>query len=230
MLTPFGPDIWIAEGPQIVAAAGFHYPTRMVVIRLGNSGLLLWSPVAMSADLRRAVDDLGQVAHLVAPNHLHHMALTDWARAYPEAQLHAAPGLRAKRTDLSFDHDLGSAPHADWSDEVDQVVVHGNRITTEVVFFHRASGTVIFADLLQQLPKTWFSGWRALVARLDLMTEAEPQVPRKFRLAFTDRAAARQAVTAILNWPATSLVMAHGASVTDDAPAVLRRAFSRLIR
>ena len=40
----------------------------------------------------------------------------------------------------------------------------GNAITTEVVFFHARSGTVLFTDLVQQLPAHWFSGWRALVA------------------------------------------------------------------
>lgn len=33
MLKPFGHEIWTAEGSNVVAALGFHYPTRMVVIR-----------------------------------------------------------------------------------------------------------------------------------------------------------------------------------------------------
>lgn len=33
-----------------------------------------------------------------------------------------------------------------------------------------------------------FKGWRSLVAKLDLTTTPVPQVPRKFRIAFTDRA------------------------------------------
>ena len=38
MLKPFGHEIWTADGPQI-AIAGFHYPTRMAVIRLPDRGL-----------------------------------------------------------------------------------------------------------------------------------------------------------------------------------------------
>jgi hypothetical protein len=70
------------------------------------------------------------------------------------------------------------------------------------VFFHPASGTVLFCDLLQQFPSSWFRGWRAIVARLDLMVGDEPAVPRKFRLAQTDRGVARQALQQILAWPA----------------------------
>jgi hypothetical protein len=42
--------------------------------------------------------------------------------------------------------------------------MQGNLITTEVVFFHVKSGTVLFTDLLQQFPAGSFSGWRAFVA------------------------------------------------------------------
>ncbi|MGX1198497.1 hypothetical protein [Parvibaculum sp. MBR-TMA-1.3b-4.2] len=32
MLKPFGPDIWIAEGPVVSAYLGFRYPTRMAFL------------------------------------------------------------------------------------------------------------------------------------------------------------------------------------------------------
>ncbi len=38
------------------------------------------------------------------------------------------------------------------------------------------------------------AGWRALVAKLDLMTGGEHSVPRKFRIAFTNRRAARDSL------------------------------------
>ncbi|WP_239479535.1 DUF4336 domain-containing protein [Actibacterium sp. 188UL27-1] len=179
--------------------------------------------------MQSTVDALGPVQHLVPPNTLHHLFLTEWVAAYPKAVLHAPPGLQIKRPDLAFDIDLVDAPHPDWGGEIDHLVIAGNRITTEVAFFHRPSGTVLVADLLQQIPEDRLSGWRALVARLDLMTGPEPSVPRKFRLAFTDRKAARAAITRMLQWPAEQVVMAHGTPVTYDAPAFLRRAFGWLI-
>jgi hypothetical protein len=94
-----------------------------------------------------------------------------------------------------------------------------------VVFFHVGSGTVLFTDLLQQLPASSFSGWRALVAKLDLMIGPEPSVPRKFRVAFINRRAARDALGRIFAWPAENVLMAHGTPVENDARAFLRRAF-----
>lgn len=220
-----GPNIWIADGPMVTAVAGFHYPTRMAVIRLTNGDLVLWSPTAPTDDLRAEVETFGVVRHLIPPNSLHHTFLGDWQRAYPDAKVYAPPGLREKRKDISFDADFSDAPIAAWAGEIDHAIMWGNRITTEVVFFHRQSGTAIFADLIQQFPRGWFRGWRALVARLDLMTAAEPTVPRKFRVAFTNRSAMRESLRLILAWPTEKIVIAHGPPITDDGQAFLRRAF-----
>jgi len=75
MLKPFGQDIWTADGPAVTAFLGFHYPTRMAVIRLTDGGLFVWSPTALSDDLRVSVNAIGEVRYLVAPNSLHHVFL-----------------------------------------------------------------------------------------------------------------------------------------------------------
>jgi len=225
MLQEFGPEIWIADGPTVTAAAGFHYPTRMAVIRLTSGDLVLWSPTALPEDLCAEIETLGAVRYLIPPNSLHHTFLGDWQRAYPDATVFAPPGLREKRGDLRFDADFSDGPIAAWAGEIDHAIMWGNRITTEVVLFHRQSGTAIFTDLIQQFPRGWFRGWRALVARLDLMTSAEPEVPRKFRLAFTDRRAAREPLRRILAWPTEKVIMAHGPPIIDEGQACLRRAF-----
>lgn len=224
----FGPNIWIAEGPTVTAAAGFAYPTRMAVIRLARGDLVIWSPVALSEALATAVNALGMVRFLVAPNGLHHSFLADWQQAYPDATVCAPPGLREKRRDIRFDVDFSDGPVAEWAGEIEFAIMWGNGITTEVVFFHDASRTTIVTDLIQQFPPGWFSGWRALVARLDLMLADEPTVPRKFRLAFTDRQAARQSLATILAWPTERVIMAHGPLIPSDGQAFLRQAFGWL--
>lgn len=229
MLKQFGREIWTAEGTEVAAMLGFRYPTRMTVIRLPGDDLFVWSPVALTEGLRTEVDALGKVRHLIAPNTLHHLFIAEWKQAYPDALLYAPPGLRGKRPDLTFDDALDSAPIPAWSGGIEHVVMKGNVITSEVVFFHRASSTVIFTDLIQQFPTGWFSGWRAIVAKWDLMLGPEPSVPRKFRVAFKDRRAARASVERILSWPIETVLMAHGMPVTTGGQAFLRRAFRWLI-
>lgn len=229
MLQQFGEEIWTADGPT-VSVARFAYPTRMITIRLSDGSLFVWSPTALSSELEAALDALGPVRHIVAPNTLHHLFVGDWQAAYPAARSYAIPALRAKRPDLQWDDDLADEPKPAWSDEIDQVVVRGNRITTEVVFFHRRSQTAMFTDLVQHFDRGWFKGWRAVVARLDLLTAIRPTVPRKFRITFRDRDDARQAVQRILAWPTVAVLTAHGAPIRRDGRNAIVHAFDWLLR
>lgn len=227
MLVPFAPEIWIADG-STVATAGFRYRTRMIVIRLPDQALWVWSPIPPCDGLRAEINALGPVRFVVAPNSLHHLFISDWLAAWPEAKGYAAPGLPAKRPDVGFARELDDAPVPEWGGAVEHVVVRGNLIATEVVFFHRLSGTVLFTDLLQNFPAGWFRGWRAVVAWLDLMTETEPCVPRKFRMSFVNRSAARASVQRILAWPVERVLAAHATPVARDGHALLARAFKWL--
>lgn len=227
MLTSFGPEIWLAAGPR-ADVAGFRYPTRAAVIRLTGGDLLIWSPVALTQPLKTAVDALGPVRHIVPPNSLHHLHVADWQAAYPRATTYAPPGLRQKRPDLAFQADLTDTPDPAWAADLDQVLVRGNVITAETVFFHRPSRAAIFTDLIQHFPPDWFTGWRALVARLDHMTDPEPAVPRKIRLTFTDRRKARAALAAIKAWPTEKVLFAHGEPIQRDGAAFIAHAFGWL--
>lgn len=228
-LKAFGPDLWIADGPVVTAGGGFHYPTCMAVVRMTDGSLFIWSPIALSDALRREVDALGAVHCLIAPNTLHDRFLSEWQATYPTARIHAAPGLRQRRPDLDITAELGEEPPSDWAADIDQAPMRGNLITTEVVFFHRASATLLVTDLIQHFTPTWFTGWRAWIARLDLMTAPEPEVPRKFRVAFVDRAAARRGLERILGWPVERVVMAHADPVQADGRAFIQRAFRWLV-
>lgn len=223
MLQEFGPDIWLIDGPDVTGAAGFHFPTRMCLLRLSD-GLVIWSPVALSEPLLQAVRALGSVLWIVAPSKLHDLFVAQWQEAFPEAQCLAAPGLREARPDLRVDTVLGSGMPEGWRGELD-CMIFPNRIADEAILFHRASGTLIICDLLQQMPAGWYSGWRALVARADLMTGSEPNVPHKFRLATRRRDEARRVIGAAMNWPVSAIVMAHGGPVTEAPQGHLRRAF-----
>ncbi len=224
MLEQIGTDIWVMDGPHVVAAAGFHYPTRMTIIRLANGDMIVISPIAFSIETLNAVLAFGPVMHLVAPNALHHLALGDWMAACPNAKTYAAPRLQTKRRDLSFTCDLGDV--SPWPKEIDTVLMAPHLITDEVVFFHRASGTAVFTDLIQQLPRSWYRGFRSLIAKLDLMQSDPPTVPRKFRLGFRNRRALVEQVTRLQAWDVQRLVMAHGPIVHVNAADVLRQAFA----
>lgn len=223
-LESFGPEIWIADGP-VVSFFGFPYPTRMAVVRLADRGLFLWSPIPLTDALRAEVAALGEVAHLVAPNKLHHLWLGQWKRAYPGARLYAPPGLRRKRRDLDFDGALRDQPESYWARDIDQVSVTGNAFLTEIVFLHRLSRTAIFADLLQNFPPGWFKGWRGIVARLDGIVHPDYGAPRELRAAFWRREPARIALRRILAFAPERVIIAHGDLAQQDGTRFIREGF-----
>jgi len=228
VLTEFASDIWVGEGPVVPFFAGFRYPTRMAVIRLADGGLFIWSPITLDPELRREVDALGPVRFLVSPNLLHHLFLGEWKLAYPAARLYASPGLRQRRKDLPFDADLTDQPEPGWAEDIDQVLMRGSLTMTEVVFFHRASRTAIFADLIENLPRDWFIGWRGVVARLGGIVAPHPGAPGDWRLTFLRRGAARASLDRILAWPIERVLIAHGIPATEHGAAFVRGAFGWL--
>ncbi len=226
VLREFAPAIWMSDGP-VVSFFGFRYPTRMALIKLSDGRLFVWSPVALSAALKRDIDALGPVHFLVSPNRLHHLFLADWKSAYPQARLYASPGLRGKRKDLAFDAELGETPEPEWAADIDQVPIPGSPLT-EVEFFHRASRTAIFADLIQNFPRDWFKGWRGVVARLDGICAPNPGAPREWRAMFLNRRAAHAALRRILAWPIERVLIAHGEPAIGDGATFVRDAFAWL--
>ena len=227
MLEPVGDELWIADGKP-VSFYGFPYPTRMAVVRLRNGELWVWSPAALTEDLAAAIRSLGPVRHLVEPNKLHHLFLPDWVSTYPEARVHAPPGLVKKRRDISFHAELGDVPDAAWAGEIDQVVFRGSLFMEEVVFFHRRSRAALVGDLVQKFNPEKARGFRGLLMRLDGLVGPDGSTPREWRASFWNRRAARAALRQALEWDAEALVIAHGIWVRRNGKEALRRSLAWL--
>src|SRR5262245_22705758 len=97
----------------------------MTVLRLGDGSLLLHSPIAMTPERRAAVEKLGPVAHLYAPNTYHHLRMGEWAAAFPSARLHAPAALARKRRDLRVHRAHDKAPEPALAGVIDELHIDG---------------------------------------------------------------------------------------------------------
>jgi hypothetical protein len=172
------------------------------------------------------VDSLGAVRHLVSPNKLHHLFLAEWHRAYPQALLWGPQSTIRKCSDLPFRSPLEDRPPPEWGGDIDQAWFRGSFAMDEVVFFHRPSGTAIFADLIQAfsdrfLRQHW--GWLGLVARFDGLGVRDPGAPREWRLSFLNRKPARRARDKVLAWNCRRVIIAHGEWQRANGRAFLAR-------
>jgi hypothetical protein len=225
MLEEFGPSLYAADGPT-VSFFGFPYPTRMAAARLSDASVWVWSPVALTEDLARAVEAIGPVRHIVSPNKLHHLFLREWSERWPEAHLYAPPGLARRKPALRFDAELGDEPNPIWAADIDQVIFRGSFAMEEVVFFHRASGTAIFGDLIQRFPESMMSGWKGSLMRLDGLVGKRGSAPREWRASFLRRGPARAARERVLRWKPVRLMIAHGECAYSGATEIIAGALS----
>jgi hypothetical protein len=233
MLQPLGQGLWFADG-GIVSFHGFDYPTRMVIVRLADRGLWLWSPVETTAALEDEIRALGPVRHIVSPNSLHYLFLGQWQSAFPDAKLWATATTIAKCHDLHFSGALADDPPADWAGQIDQFHFTNSPFVDELIFFHRASRTAVIADLSQTFSedflKRHWPWWMRPVARLSRMVEGWGYPPFDYRISFRRRASARPKIRALIEKDPEHVVVAHGEVVATGGQAFLRRAFSWLLR
>jgi hypothetical protein len=225
MLEEFGPSLYVADGPT-VSFMSFPYPTRMAIARLADGSAWVWSPIALGPELESAVDSIGPVRHIVSPNKIHHLFLKEWIDRWPDARVHAPPGLAKRRPDLHFDEELGDEANPDWAGEIDQTIFRGSIAMEEVVFFHRLSRTAIFCDLVQRHGPENIKGLKGMVMRLDGLVGEHGSTPREWRVSFLRRARARAARERVLAWKPEQLLIAHGSCARENATQILERALA----
>ena len=233
MLEPVDTDIWLTEGP-VVDFYGFPYPTRSVIVRLPDGALWVWSPVALTPDLKAEVEALGPVAHLVSPNKIHHLYLTEWHAAYPQAKLWGPASTLHKRNDLPFQPALEDTAPEDWQGAIEQAWFRGSAFMDEIAFVHRPSRTAIFADLSENfgedfLKRHW-KAWQRAIANIWGIVVGRGYAPLELRFTWFNRQPAREALGKMIAAHPTRVIMAHGEWVKADGEAYLRQAFAWLIR
>ena len=113
-----------------------------------------------------------------------------------------------------------------WADQIDQVLVRGNRLIWEVAFFHRATKTLIlvenFTDTTPHaswMLKLWFK----LIFRM----WNHPKPAPEYQLGWNDKKAARAFLQRILEWDFERVILAHGDLIESDARAIVKKAWEK---
>ncbi len=212
--------VQVAEGifcaeSEMKMPGGVRMNTRMTVVRLANGKLLVHSPIRLDGHLAKAIDDLGEVVCIIAPNRMHHLFFGPCAERYPQARTFGPPGLAEKVPSLRVDEVLTDVAPSIWADEIEQLVVQGAPKMSEVVFFHKPTRTLIVSDLFFNIvhPANFatkvlltFTGARGKLAK-----------SRVWSMMKEDNTAFEGAVRKVLSWDFDKLVMAHGDVVEKNA-------------
>lgn len=222
-LESVAPDVWVASMAN--SFMGLQMGTRMTVVRLTDGSLFVYSPIRLDPDLRRDLDAIGPVRHIVAPSLYHHLFAGTFAAAYPNARTHAAPGLQKKRKDLAFDAVLGDELDPAWRSCLSSLPLDGCAFR-EVLFFHEPSRTLISADLVENFVAS--DHWPTRMYLKAAGIYGKCGVSGLIKLMFRDKAASRRAVDRAIDWNPERITLAHGEPVLEHGQEVLRDAYDWL--
>lgn len=222
MLRLIADSLFVAEQP--LRYLGVEVGTRMTIVRLGDGGLWIHSPIHLTDELRPVVASAGPVRFILAPNRFHHLFVADWQKSYPDAQTFAASRLEAKRADLKFTGILGYDPAPEWAGEIDQAWFRAFPPLNEVVFLHRKTRTLIFTDLIFNIARH-DSAFARFLLRLDGGFRG-PAVPRSFKLMLRfRRAECATFLRKLLSWDFDRVILAHGDIIDRGAKAAVEHAW-----
>lgn len=223
LLDEMGPGIWTVSAP--LRLAGAEFGTRMTVVRIGERSLALIAPIEIDAALAAELAEQGEVRALIAPNAFHHLYFRAAAKRYPKAACFLAEGVEKKLGIRPVGAtDLSGAPDPLWKSELEQVVLEGAPRTNEVIFFHRASRTLILTDLcfnFDPAPR----GWTGLFLRL-AGAHGRLAVSRLMRSGLKDRNRVRASIARVLEWDFENIVVTHGNNLMGGGRERFRKATS----
>ncbi|MGF1690971.1 DUF4336 domain-containing protein [Photobacterium kagoshimensis] len=214
--------LWYQDMPLKVS--GIPVGARMTVIRLKDQKLLIHSPIQLTTQLQLSLSKLGKVHAILTPNHNHHLFLSEWWLAYPNAYFFAPPGLQQKRSDLIFDDALSATTPLLWRNQLLQTLIRGSDKMEEVVFCDPQSHTLIVGDTL-----AWMKdNTNPLSIGLALLNGCyqQPAMPLYWRLSFHDKTRLRQSLQEILTWPFDRIILAHGQVIPENGKQYFADAFA----
>lgn len=211
----------------------------------------MFSPVALTEGAKAKVAEMGgQVRYIVALDYEHHIFMSEWAKAYPEAKLVGMEGLPEKRKKANDEkignedfavvfkkegkRDLRIDPEFDVDFEYEYVDGHGN---LELVFLYKPDKVLIEADLLFNLPaKEQYSKVpesekkEGTIAKMFSGVQSPNGDPTWMRrltwyLIAKDRPSFNDSVQLIYKWDFDTLIPCHGDVVEGNAKELFHKVF-----
>lgn len=138
---------------------------RGTLVKLKTGSLAVFSPTALTPEVKSKVQSMGTMKYIVASDTEHHIFISTWAKEYPLAEVIGMEGLPERREadeatkGTKFAHvfseknkrEMRISPEFD--EEFDYEFIHSHQ-NKELVFVHKPTKTMIEADLLFNLPAT----------------------------------------------------------------------------
>ncbi len=95
-----------------------------------------------------------------------------------------------------------------------------------MVFFHRASRTLILTDLIENFEAPKMPWWSRPLLKLGRVCDPDGRMPRDMATSFRSKSAhLRDVVETLIGWEPERVILAHGRWYDRGGTSELRRAF-----
>ncbi|CRG87633.1 Pyrolysin [Talaromyces islandicus] len=222
---------------------------RGTLVKLATGNMLVVSPVALTPEVQQTIASQGgNIKYIAAPDLEHHIYLSAWKKAFPDADIIAPEGLHEKRQsnpehkDTHFTHiltkankhDIHISEEFDREFDIEYVDGHGNK---EIVFLHKPTKTMIQADLIFNLPaKEQYSRtnesptsgiWTKIFSPLISANPPPATWHKRFVWYITanDRKSVGESVARINTWDFDRIIPCHGDVIETGGKAVFQNVF-----
>ena len=207
-LIPLASDIWVAS--YAVAFGPLNLKSRMTVVRIANTKLVVISPSPIDEDLMGELQSLGEVSFIVAPNLSHDIHLKSFASKFPASRV-VVPGRMMEKK--SIPKSWYFLKDVDWPEEIQAFAISGLPIIDETVFYHTHSKTLVCTDLIFNFSKSGDGLPRFLAKLLGVL--GRPAMSRTMRFSVRDREAFQRSTEPLLDLQIDRIVVAHGRIINE---------------
>lgn len=249
IIRQLAPQILICSTP-FLRVGRIKVGGRGTIVKLPDSSLAVFSPVALTGSVKQQMQEKLEstnVKYITALDQEHHIFLESWHKEWPEATVIAPdtlPALREKQgyfkipdanLKLFKPKDESSwtvDPVFDEAFDREYVSAHANK---ELVFCHKASRTLIEADLLFNLPateqfsKTGVSATSGILTKiLGALNSTKGEAIWQRRLIWYgisagDRTGFNDSVSRIAKWDFDRLIPCHGDVIETGGKGIFEK-------
>jgi Domain of unknown function (DUF4336) len=213
-----------------------------------SGGVAVFSPVALTPEVKETVASLGELKYIAALDYEHHIFIGPWHEAYPNAKVIGVEGLPEKREKQKnepvpfaavFTKDnretMKIDEEFDSEFEYEYAPSHPNK---ELIFFHNPSKTLIEADYMFNLPATEqfsksgedpTSGFLTKLFNIINNTRGEALGQKRFMwyaLSWSDRKGWNESAAKINTWDFDTIVPCHGDVIETGGKAIFQKVFA----
>jgi len=195
-------------------------PRRMTVVRLSDASLVIFSAIALDEEEMSALEGYGRPAYLIVPSDKHRLDAKIWKDRYPEIQVVAPEGARAKVNEAVPVDTV--TPRFD-DPNVQFVTVPGTRDREAALVVRTPNGTsLVLNDVVGNIrDAAGFGGW---LLHLAGFAGKDAQIPAVVKMAVIENTKALR--SQLLQWAEIDslvrVLVSHGSPIEDNPRQVLR--------